>query len=99
VRYHVEFVAPVLEYLEQVEGLTDDDRAAIVDGVIEELSRDADPFHALRPLAHESFCFLYDYPHVTAQAIFDCDFVVDARHLEMGVVRVAYVECTRKPRN
>ncbi len=96
-RYHVELVALVREYLEQVEGLTDDDRAAIVDGVIEELSRDADRFLALRPLAHESFCFLYDYPHLTEKTLYDFDFVVDAQHLEMGVVRVVYVECTVKP--
>jgi hypothetical protein len=97
VRYEVELVDPVLDYIAQIEGLTDDDRAAIVDGVIEELSRDADRFHALRPLAHESLCFLYDYPHVSGTAVYDFDFVVDARHLEMGVVRVVYVECTRTP--
>jgi hypothetical protein len=97
VRYHVEFVEPVLDYLAQVERLTDDDRLAILDAVVDELSRDADRFHSLRPLAHESLCFLYDYPHVTGQTIYDFDFVVDARHLEMGVVRVAYVECTPRP--
>jgi len=75
----------------------DDDRATIVDGVIEELSRDADRFFALRPLAHESHCFLYDYPHPTAQTLYNFDFVVDASHLEMGVVRVVYVECTPEP--
>ena len=58
--YHVEFVDPVRDYLGRVEGLTDDDRAAVVDGVIEELSKDADRFFALRPLAHESLCFRYD---------------------------------------
>ena len=36
--YHVEFVEPVLDYLAQVDGLTDDDRLAIIDGIIEELS-------------------------------------------------------------
>jgi hypothetical protein len=94
---HVEFVEPVLEYLARVEGLTDEDRAAVVDGVIEELSRDADRFLALRPLAHESFCFRYDYPHPTPQTIYNFDFVVDARHMAMGVMRVAYVECTPQP--
>jgi hypothetical protein len=57
VRYHVELVDPVRDFLHQVEGLTDGDRSAIVDGVIDELSRDADRFHALYPLAHESLCF------------------------------------------
>jgi hypothetical protein len=97
VGYDVEFVDLVRDYLEQLEGLTDGDRAAVVDGVIEELSRDADRFLALRPLAHESLCFRYDYPHATEQTIYDFDFVVDASHLEMGVVRVAYVECTLRP--
>jgi hypothetical protein len=97
VGYHVEFVEPVRDYLARVEGLTDDDRAAVVDGVIEELSRDADRFLALRPLAHESLCFRYDYPHPAGQTIYNFDFVVDASHREMGVVRVAYVECTTEP--
>jgi hypothetical protein len=98
VGYHIELVDPVRDFLQQVEGLTDRDRAAIVDGIIEELSRDADRFHALYPLAHESLCFRYDYPHATDQTIYHFDFVVDARHLEMGVVRVVYVECTSIPR-
>lgn len=96
-RYYVEWVALVLNYLEQVDGLTDADRAAIVNGVDEELSREADHFFALYPLAHESLCFRYDYPHVTEQAIYTFDFVVDASHMEMGVVRIAYVEFTRQP--
>jgi hypothetical protein len=36
VAYHVQFVDPVREYLQGIEGLTDADRAAIVDGVIDE---------------------------------------------------------------
>ena len=32
--YHVEFVDPVRDYLERVDGLTDNDRAAVVDGRI-----------------------------------------------------------------
>jgi hypothetical protein len=90
--FYVEFVDLVRDYLERVEGLSNDDRAAVVDGVIEELSRDADRFFALRPLSHESFCFWYDYPYPTKQMVYNFDFVVDARHLEMGVVRVVYVE-------
>ncbi|HEY1381586.1 MAG TPA: hypothetical protein VGF55_32610 [Gemmataceae bacterium] len=95
--YHVEFTDSVLNYLARVDGLTDVDRAAVVDGVIEELSRDADRFLALYPLAHESLCFRYDYPHLTAHTLFTFNFVVEASHLEMGVVRVAYVECTAEP--
>jgi hypothetical protein len=94
VAYYVEFVDPVLDYLGHVEGLTDDDRAAIVDGVIDELSRDADRFHALRPLAHESLCFRYDFPYLKDRTAYLFDFVVSAEYLGMGVVRVAYVEHT-----
>jgi len=94
VSYDVEFIPLVLDYLEQVEGLTDEDRAAIVDGVAEELGRDADHFHALYPLAHESLCFRYDYPHPTTHTLYNFDFVVDAQFREMGIMRVAYVECT-----
>ena len=95
--YDVEFDDLVRVYLAQVEGMTDDDRAAVVDGVIEELSRDADRFLALRPLAHESLCFRYDYPHPTEHTMYNFDFVIDASHLEMGVARVVYVECIAKP--
>jgi len=94
VRYHVEFVDPVLEYLARVVGLTDDERAAVVDGIIDELSRDADRFLALRPLAHESLCFRYDFPQLSGNTVYHFDFVVDGSHMTMGVVRVAYVECT-----
>ena len=54
-------------------------------------------FLALYPLAHESLCLRYDYPHVTQQAIYTFNFVVDASHQAMGVVRDAYVECVREP--
>jgi hypothetical protein len=97
VRYHVELVEPVRGYLAQVEGLTDADRAAIVDAVSDELARDADRFLALYPLAHESYCFRYDYPYPTGATMFNFDFVVDASHQAMGVVRVVYVEHTSQP--
>lgn len=95
--YHVEFVELVRDYLHRVDGLTDDDRAAIVDGVIDELSRDADRFFIRSPLGHESLCFRYDYPHPTNRAIYNFDFVVDASFREMGVMRVVYVECSSLP--
>jgi hypothetical protein len=94
VGYFVEFVEPVRDYLGRVEGLTDADRAAIVVAVIDELARDADRFFALYPLAHESYCFRYDYPYPTERIMYNFDFVVDASHQAMGVVRVVYVECT-----
>lgn len=90
--YHIEFVELVRDYLQRLEGLTDDDRAAIVEGVIDELSRDADRFFIRSPLSHESLCFRYDYPHPTNHAIYNFDFVVDASFREMGVMRVVYVE-------
>ena len=95
--YLVELIDDVREYLARVDGLTDADRAAVVNGVIDELSRDAERFLALYPLSHESLCFRYDYAHPTEQTMYIFDFVVDASHLEMGVVRVSYVECRTEP--
>ena len=95
--YHVEFVEPVLDYLALVPRLTDKDRVAIVAGIIDELSDRADQFFALRPLAHESLCFRYDFPYLTQEAGFNFDFVVDACNMAMGVVRVVYVEHTVEP--
>ena len=95
--YFVEFRESVRDYLRGIDGLSDDDRAAIIDEVIEELSRDADRFLVQFPLAHESLCFRYDYARVTARAMFQFDFIVDASALEMGVVRVVYVESTSQP--
>jgi hypothetical protein len=97
VAYFVEFADPVRDYLAGIEGLLDADRATIIDEVIEELSRDAGRFLALYPLAHESFCFRYDYARVTRQAVFGFDFVVSAHQLAMGVVQVVYVEHTIQP--
>ena len=87
--YFVEFVEPVLDYLDRVSGLTIDDRKKIVDGIIQELSKDADRFFALYPLARESLCFWYDYPYPHERNIYDFNFVAAASHLEMGVVRLA----------
>jgi hypothetical protein len=98
VAFFVEFVPSVLEYLGRVDGLTDVDRAAVVDEITEELARDADRFLALYPLAHESLCLLYDYARPCGNAVFSFDFVVDASALSMGVVGVVYVECTAQPR-
>ena len=95
--FFVEFVDPVVEYLERIDGLTDQDRAVISDEIIDELSRDAERFLGQFPLAHESLCFRYDYARTTEHAMFQFDFVVDASSLEMGVVRVVYVECTSEP--
>ena len=95
--YAVEFLETIREYLANVAGLTDDDRASIIDGVIEELSRDADEFLAKYPLGHESLHFHYDYVHPTYQTLFAFDFIVDASYREMGVMRVVYVECTPEP--
>ncbi|MFO0927450.1 MAG: hypothetical protein U0736_10485 [Gemmataceae bacterium] len=96
-RYHVEFVDLVLDYLAAVEGLTDEDRAAIVEGVSEELARDAEHFLALYPLAQEALCFRYDYAQATPTGVHTFDFVVSAHHLEMGVVTVVYVEHSVRP--
>jgi hypothetical protein len=95
--YHVEFVEEVLDYLAGVEGLTDEDRAAIVAGMTEELSQNADHFLALYPVAPEALAFRYNYPHPTQTTMYDFDFVVSAHHREMGVVIVAYVEVTTQP--
>ncbi|MGL4550008.1 MAG: hypothetical protein ACRC33_02375 [Gemmataceae bacterium] len=63
-------------------------------GVEEELSRDADKFHALRPLSPESYCFWYDYPHPVTGAVYTFDFVVSGHGMEQGVVVVAYFDLT-----
>jgi hypothetical protein len=96
VPYDVEFVEPVREFLSRIEGLTDEDRTTIVAAVIEELSRDADRFLALYPLAHESLSFRYDYPHPKNDPMRVCqlDFIVDGSQMDAGKVTVVYVECS-----
>jgi hypothetical protein len=95
--YSVEFPQPIRDYVANVAGLTDADRAAVIDGVIAELSESADYFLEHYPLAHESLRFRYDYPHPTSHTLFIFEFIVDASAREMGVMRVAYVECTTEP--
>jgi hypothetical protein len=94
VGYFVEFVDPVRQYLGRIDGLTDEDRTKILEEMIEELGEDADRFHALRPLKHESLYFHYDYAYVGQSLIYSFDFVVNASHREMGVMQVVYVEHT-----
>ena len=95
--YFVETSPAVLDYLTAAEGISDEGRAAVVDGYIEELGRDADRFLALYPLAHESFHFRYDYAHPDAGVLYNFDFIVDGSHMEVGVVRVVYVEHSARP--
>jgi hypothetical protein len=95
--YEIEFIQPIREYIANVAGLSDDERALIVDGVIEELSQNADYFFDKYPLGHESLSFRYDYFHPTRETLFNFEFIVDASAREMGVMRVVYVECTTEP--
>jgi hypothetical protein len=97
VGYGVELPQSVREYLASVAGLTDEGRAAIVDGAVAELSASADYFLEKYPLGHESLSFLYDYFHPTSGTLFNFEFVVDASAREMGVMRAVYVECTTEP--
>jgi hypothetical protein len=95
--YVVEFKESIRDYIANVGGLSDDERGRIIEGVIEELSRDTDKFLAKYPLGHESLHFRYDYIHPTYEILFTFDFIVDASHREMGVVCVEFVECTTEP--
>jgi hypothetical protein len=95
--YFVETAPAVLDYIAAVDGLSDDGRAAVVDGYIDELGRDADRFLTLYPLGPESLHFRYDYPHPDGGVLYSFDFVVDGTHMAAGVVRVVYVEHTTRP--
>jgi hypothetical protein len=97
--YYVETAPAVLDFFAAVEGISNEGRTAIIDGYIEELGRDADRFLALYPLAHESYLFRYDYAHPHSGILFNFDFIVDGSHMEVGVVRVMYVELTTRPFN
>ena len=94
--YDVVFEPGVTDYIAAV-ALPPDDQAAVLRGVVAELSEDADKFLIKSPLAHESLCFRYDYAHPTYETMYAFDFIVDASHSEMGVVRVVFVECATGP--
>jgi hypothetical protein len=95
--YYVETAPAVLDFLATVEGISDEARATVIDGYIEERGRDADRFLALYPLAHESLHFRYDYAHPDGGVLYKFDFIVDGSHMEVGVVRVVYVEHSARP--
>jgi hypothetical protein len=95
--YAVEIRESIRDYLAAVPGLREEDYSAVLDGVTEELSQNADYFLEKYPLGHESLHFRYDYPHPTTHTLFNFDFVVDASQRGVGVVRVVYVECTTEP--
>src|SRR5947209_3892517 len=92
--YYVETAPAVVAYIAAVEGLSDEGRAALVDGYITELGKDADKFLLLYPLGPESLHFRYDYPHAEGKVVYTFDFVVDGTPMEFGVVRVVYVAHT-----
>lgn len=73
-RYYVETTESVVDYIRHVDGLTPDDQLAVLDGIEVELSRDADHFLDLHPLAQESLSFRYDYFHPTLHTFFHFDF-------------------------
>jgi hypothetical protein len=94
--YYVETAPAVLAYLQALEGLSDESRATIVDGYIDELGKDAEKFLALSPLGPESLHFRYDYLLLQGPVLHELNFVVDGTHMEAGVVRVIYVEHTSR---
>jgi hypothetical protein len=96
VAYHVEIRPAVVDYIATV-ALSATDQKAVLQGVIAELSQDADYFLARYPLAHESLHFRYDYIHPTYETLFTFEFIVDASAHEMGVICVTFVECTAEP--
>jgi hypothetical protein len=95
--YYVETAPLVLDYIASIEGLSDPGRAAVVDGYIDELGRDADKFLALYPLGPESLHFRYDYPLAEGGRLYNFEFIVDGTPMEVGVVRVVYVEHNTQP--
>lgn len=92
--YHVAIAPSVEDYIAAVEGLPNSARADLIEGVTEELGRDADKFLAKYPLGPESMHFRYDYLHPDGNTLYVFDFVVDGSRMEVGVVTVVYVECT-----
>jgi hypothetical protein len=95
--YFVEIVPAVTEYLDSVAGLSEACLEELVDGVTEELCRDADRFLAINATGPESLHFRYDYPHPDGSTLFEFDFIVDGTEMPSGVVRVVYVEHTVYP--
>jgi hypothetical protein len=95
--YFIQFDQPVADYLDAVEGISPEGRLAVVEGMIDELGRDADRFLALHPLSHESLHFRYDYAHPDGQTLFVFDVIVDGQHMPSGVVCVVYGEHSTQP--
>lgn len=94
--YDVVIERDVAEYIAAL-ALSPDDQATVLREIVVELSENADKFLIGHPLAHESLCFRYDYAHPTYETMFAFEFIVDASHSEMGVMRVVFVECTTSP--
>jgi hypothetical protein len=93
VSYYVRFERGIEDFLRTIEGLSTAARAAVIDGVIEELGRDADKFLALNPLGPESLHFRYDYVQPDGDTLFVFDFIVDGTEMAVGVVTVVFAEC------
>ena len=91
--YAVEFEQPVISYMRAVDRMTEVALDAITDGMRDELSRDADKFLRLFPVARESYTFRYDFAHQDGPAAcqFNFEFACDGSAMPYGVVRVILV--------
>jgi hypothetical protein len=92
VAYYVETVESIDAYIRAVEGFSEKGQAEVIEGYLADLAQRADHFLAVFPLEHESYHFRYEYALFDSGLIYSFRFVVDGSRMEMGVVRVVYVE-------
>ena len=95
--YFVRIDPRVEGYIAAVEGLSDEARGVLLDGITDELGRYADLYLARDPLAHESLHFRYEYVQPGDRSLFIFRFTLDGTHMPVGVVTVVFAECEIYP--
>jgi hypothetical protein len=91
--YFVHVAESVEAYVGNVDTLPDDKRQQVLVESFQELSERANHFLERYPLEHESYTFQYDYVLLHDGVFYQFRFVVDGSSMEMGVIKVIYVDC------
>lgn len=96
-RYFVHVAESVEAYVRNVDTLPEDKRQLVMVESFQELSERANHFLERYPLEHESYTFQYDYVLLHDRLFYQFRFIVDGSSMEMGVIKVIYVDCETSP--
>lgn len=90
--YIVNTASDVEAYLHNLDGLSQQGKASVIEGYLQDLAERADHFLRRYPLAHESYTFQYEFSLLDGDSLFSFRFIVDGKDMSFGIVHVLYVD-------